>query len=143
MKYFAYGSNMSLSNMTKRDVNFTSREKATLKGYKFIINKISKKNPGVGFANIIRDDNSEVEGIVYEVSQEDILKLDKYEGYPKHYRRESFIINDENTIIYIANDNWTSVNELKASEDYKEKILEGKEYLSEEYYNKLLEIKTI
>lgn len=142
MKYFAYGSNMSLSNMTKRDVKFTSREKATLKGYKFIINKISKKNPNVGFANIIKDENSEVEGVLYDIPNEDILKLDKYEGFPIHYRRETFIINDEYTIVYIANDEWTSKNELLVNDDYKIKILEGKDFLSENYYNKLLEIKT-
>ena len=141
MNYFAYGSNMNDNRMTERGVNFLSKEKGTLKGYRFIINKKSQKNPNIGFANIIRDDNSEVEGIIYEVSQEDILKLDKFEGFPRHYRREIFIINDKECIIYIANDEWTSINELIATEEYKNHILEGKNFLSEKYYKKLLEIK--
>lgn len=142
MFYYAYGSNMNDKRMTERGVNFLSKEKGSLKGYKFVINKKSQKNPNIGFANIIRDDNSEVEGIIYEVSQEDILKLDKFEGFPKHYNRDTYIINDKKCVIYIANNNWTSTNELIATEEYKNHILEGKEYLSEEYYNKLLEIKT-
>lgn len=142
MKYFAYGSNMNDKRMTERGVNFLSKEKGTLKGYKFIINKKSQKNPNIGFANIIRDDNSEVEGIIYEVNLDDILKLDKFEGVPKHYRRELYTIDDKQCVIYIANDEWTSKNELEATDEYKNHILEGKEFLSENYYNKLLEIKT-
>lgn len=143
MKYFAYGSNMNDKRMIERGVNFFSKEKGTLKGYKFIINKKSQKNPNIGFANIIRDENSEVEGIIYDILPEDILKLDKFEGFPKHYRRENYIINDKECVIYIANDIWTTPNELEATEEYKNHILEGKEFLSDNYYNKLLEIKTI
>jgi len=142
MYYYAYGSNMDDKRMTERGVNFLSKEKGTLKGYKFIINKKSQKNQNLGFANIIRDDNSEVEGIIYEVNPEDILKLDKFEGAPKHYRRETYTIDNKQCVIYIANNEWTSKNELEATYEYKNHILEGKEYLSEKYYNKLLEIKT-
>jgi len=143
MNYFAYGSNLNDKRMTERGVNFLSKEKGSIKGYRFIINKKSQKNPNIGFANIIKDNFSHVEGIIYEVNQEDILKLDKFEGYPKHYRRENHIINNKDCIIYIANDEWTSINELNATEEYKNHILEGKEFLSETYYKKLLEIKTI
>jgi len=143
MNYFAYGSNMSSQRLIERVVNFISKEKGTLKGYRFIINKKSQKNPNVGFANIIRDDNSEVEGIIYEIKNEDILKLDRYEGAPKHYKRETYIINDKECVIYIANNEWTSPTELEATLEYKNFILEGKDFLSENYYKKLLEIKTI
>jgi len=143
MNYFAYGSNMDEKRMMERGVFFTSKEKGTLKGFRFIINKKSQKNPNIGFANIIRDDNSEVEGIIYEVSQEDIFKLDKFEGHPKHYKRETYIINNKECIVYISNNIWTSTNELESTEEYKNHILEGKDFLSEKYYNKLLEIKTI
>lgn len=143
MKYFAYGSNLDDKRMTDRDVNFSSKEKGSLKGYRFIINKKSQKNPNVGFANIIRDDNSEVEGIIYEVSNEDILKLDKFEGYPKHYNRDTYTINNKQCVIYIANNEWVSPTELNATEEYKNHILEGKNFLSDDYYKKLLEIKTV
>ena len=70
MNYFAYGSNMSSSRLNARSVNFFSKEKGVLKGYRFVINKKSKKDPTIGFANIIKDNNSEVEGIIYEVKEE-------------------------------------------------------------------------
>ena len=143
MKYFAYGSNMSQKRMIERGVQFSGKEKGILKGYHFVVNKKSFKDERVGFANIIKDPNSEVEGIVYELPHEEIHKLDRFEGYPKHYRREFLKINNEDTVVYIANDLWISSDELRTTEEYKNHILEGKEYLSENYYNKLLEIKTI
>ena len=143
MNYFAYGSNLDENRMITRGVNFLSKEKGTLKGYRFIINKKSQKNPSIGFANIIRDDNYDVEGIIYEIENEDIIKLDRHEGAPTHYRRETYTINNKECVVYIANPNWTSVSELDATVEYKNHILEGKNFLSDEYYKKLLEIRTI
>lgn len=140
MKYFAYGSNLNERRMIDRGVNFLNKEKGTLKGYRFIINKKSQKDNSIGFANIIKDDNSEVEGIVYEIIDSDILKLDKFEGFPRHYYREIHKINDEDVVVYIANNSWISTNELLTTEEYKNHILEGKNFLSEQYFNKLIEI---
>lgn len=141
--YYSYGSNLDEKRMIDRGVNFTSKEKGTLKGYRFIINKKSQKNPNIGFANIVEDFNSEVEGIIYEVENEDIIKLDKFEGFPKHYRRENHIINNKECVVYIANNEWTTFNEIATTEEYKNHILEGKDFLSEIYYNNLLKIKTL
>ena len=143
MYYFSYGSNMNVKRMIERGVFFSSKEKGSLKGYRFIINKKSQKNPNIGFANIIKDNSSHVEGVIYEVSQEDLIKLDKYEGAPKHYRRENHRINNKECVVYIANEEWTSVKELESTEEYKNHILEGKEFLTDNYYKKLLEIKTL
>ena len=69
--------------------------------------------------------------------------MDKFEGFPTHYYREVIDINNKQCIVYIANDSWTVINELNTSEEYKNHILEGKLFLSDDYYKKLLEIKTI
>lgn len=143
MNYFAYGSNLNEKRMIDRGVNFKSKEKGILKGYKLVINKKSKKNPNIGFANIIKDKNSEVEGIIYEVNHSEILKLDNFEGFPNHYHREIIDINNKQCVVYIANNTWISNIELKTTEEYKNHILEGKKFLSKEYYDKLLEIKTL
>jgi gamma-glutamylcyclotransferase (GGCT)/AIG2-like uncharacterized protein YtfP len=143
MKYFAYGSNMSESNLRYRNVNYSNRRKAILKNYKFIINKISYKDPTIGFANVIPCENSNVEGIIYDVEPQEIIKLDKFEGFPKHYGKinEYVYVDDhfENAIIYIAQKEWTSVKELKTTEEYKNKILEAKENLSNNYFSFLNE----
>lgn len=143
MNYFAYGSNMNENRMTSRGVNFIKKEKGVLKGYKFTINKKSFKNPNIGFANVIKDEKSEVEGIIFELNHDEIYKLDAFEGFPKHYRREIHKINNKDCIVYIANDPWIVNETLSTTEEYKNHILKGKEYLSENYYNELLKIKTI
>jgi len=125
--------------MLDRGVNFTSKELGILNGYKMLINKKSFKNPEMGFANISPSLDDHVEGVLYEVSVKDIFKLDKREGYPKHYNRRKLIVNGEEAIVYIANPKWVSETELKATEEYKNHILEGKKFVSEHYYNMVLE----
>lgn len=139
MKYFAYGSNMSINRMIERGIIFNNLQKASLDGYEFIINKKSKKDNNIGFANIKENKNSIVEGILYDI--EDFIKLDKFEGYPIHYNKKEILVNTEygteNAITYIANENWIGEN-LKVTEEYKNYIILGKEYLSEKYFNFIL-----
>ena len=148
IQYFAYGSNMSEKRMIDRGLTPLSKQVAFLNDYKFIINKKSKKNPNNGFANVIPEQNKIVEGILYEVYETDIIKLDKFEGYPNHYGREilDLRLSDGSKIkgvVYVAQQQWTSPVELKTTNEYKNFILEGKQYISENYYEFLNEnIKT-
>jgi len=143
MLYFAYGSNMNSKRMLDRGVKFLKKEIGFLYDYKFIINKKSYKNPNIGYANIIKKKNSIVEGILYTINEYDIKKLDKYEGYPKHYDKKILDIISNNNIVksitYIANKNWITNKQLKTTKDYKNHILEGKDILSKEYLKKLNE----
>jgi len=142
--YFAYGSNMSEARMKNRGIIPLKKEIAFLDNYKFIINKKSYKNPIIGYANIIKNENSIVEGILYTINENNIKKLDKYEGYPKHYNRKILdfrLSNDEfvKGIVYIANPKWVSLHPLKTTLEYKNHILDGKEWISKNYYNFLNE----
>ena len=143
MKYFSYGSNLSSKRMSERNVDVLDKKSGILEGYKFTINKKSYKDPTLGFANIIKDDNSFVEGIIYDISDESISILDSYEGYPKHYYKEILPIKVNNEyidcVIYIANEKWISKNELLTTLEYKNYILDGKDFLTDEYYNMLNE----
>lgn len=143
VKYFAYGSNMSPTRLMERDIKYSNRQKGILRGYKFTINKKSFKNPNIGFANITEDDNSIVEGVLYDVEEGELLKLDKFEGSPKHYHRKMVYIDVggfyHESITYIACSNWVSPEPLPTSQEYKNKILEGKDLLSDDYYNFLKE----
>lgn len=144
MKYYAYGSNMSEKRMIDRGVKPNGKQVAFLDNYKFIINKRSYKNPDMGFANVVLENNGIVEGILYDINDDDILKLDRFEGAPKHYKRYEMNLRLlDNSIIkglvYVANPKWVSLGELKATEEYKNHILEGKKFVSEQYYNMVLE----
>ena len=100
LKYFAYGSNMDPERMRRRGIKFSRREHAVLEGFRLEFNKVSSRNPREGYANIVKDPEGIVEGILYEIEESDLSKLDKFEGYPLHYRR---------TRIYVKLDNGDKV----------------------------------
>ena len=142
--YFAYGSNMSEDRMINRGLQPKGKQVAFLDNYKFIINKRSYKNPQIGYANVKPSKGSIVEGILYEVKNNELNLLDRFEGSPKHYNRQILNLRLSNGtivegVVYIANFGWTSPKQLKTTTKYKNYILEGKGWISENYYNFLNE----
>lgn len=147
MRYFAYGSNMNPERMIERGVSFTSRERAVLKGWRLKFNKVSSINAREGYANIERDDNSVVEGILYTIEDKDIEKLDTFEGYPKHYNRVVLKVKKDNgeeveALVYIANPDKVK-DGLKPSKEYLNHLLRGCDLLSENYCNMLRNWETL
>lgn len=147
MYYFAYGSNMSVQRMKERGIEFTERIPAVLIGYRLEFNKIASRNPKEGYANIVPDKNKKVEGALYEISDNCLLILDRYEGYPRHYKREKVKVQFNNgqeveAVTYIAQSDKVQTG-LKPSRDYLDFLLAGKDVLSEEYYNRFTEIETL
>jgi len=147
VKYFAYGSNLDTKRMIERGVVFTSRQFGILKDYKLVFNKKSSKNNfKEGYANIIKSKGSVVEGGIYEITEESISLLDKYEGYPTHYSREYLDIEVSDRtircIVYVANSEKLQEG-LKPSKEYFSKILEGKDLFTEEYYNNLIKTEVL
>jgi len=104
MFYFAYGANMNLATFTKRCEDAVFVERGVLRGYKLIIN-----THGVG--NIISDADSCVYGIIWEISEEDEVQLDWYEGVESgYYQKTSKSIvsldtsNIKECLVYVAAD---------------------------------------
>ena len=137
MRYFAYGSNMNPERMRKRGINFSKREHAILEGWRLAFNKIASRNPKEGFANLVKDQGDVVEGILYTVQESDIEKLDRYEGYPKHYERIKVRVKvnegeEVEAITYVAKSDKKREG-LKPSKEYLKHLLKGCDLLSEEY----------
>ena len=85
--YFAYGSNLSVSQMIQRCPDSRFVGIGTLHGYKWIICKR-------GYANIVKQEDSKhpgnvVWGLVFNVSEDDVALLDKYESVPEAYIKEA------------------------------------------------------
>lgn len=108
--YFAYGSDMDANRMRERDVNFSWRRRDILKGYRLVFNKRARDNPKAGYANIVPDNECIVEGALYEIDEEGLNKLDKYEGFQKHYIRNEMLVECERkeylAHVYAANSVW-------------------------------------
>lgn len=141
--YFAYGSNCSEDVMRRKEVRFTSRRRGTLHDFALLFNKRSEREAlpdAVGFANINDQPGAHVEGILYEVVNEDLGTLDATERYPDHYDRVAVVVESDCGPVecwaYKAQPAMTS-DGLVPSRNYLNHILAGREFLSEQYYDAL------
>lgn len=130
--YFAYGSNMDPNRLKERGVEFHYPEAANLYDYELKFNKWSKTQGPV--ANIVPSPGSVVEGVLYQI--ESIEVLDHYEAYPNHYDRILLTINEKEAWVYVAQPKFI-VEGMKPRKEYLNRLLAGKDYLSDEYYKKL------
>jgi gamma-glutamylcyclotransferase (GGCT)/AIG2-like uncharacterized protein YtfP len=81
MEYFAYASNLNREQMRKRCPDAKPKFTATLPNYKLIFSGWSRELHG-STASIQPFRGSKVVGAVYEISEKDLQKLDRYEDYP-------------------------------------------------------------
>ncbi len=83
MDYFAYASNLSKKQMGERCPDSKPRFVATLPNYKLVFTGWSRAWRG-GKAAIKRFNGGKVHGAIYDVSEECLRRLDKYEeGYDR------------------------------------------------------------
>jgi cation transport regulator ChaC len=146
-KYFAYGSNMDPQRMNERDVHFSQRRHAILKGYALKFNKVSSNNPREGYANIVQKKDEIVEGVLYEIPESDLSKLDRAEGYPTHYQKMSVLVKlDDDTevwaVTYVAQPSKLREG-LKPTREYLNHLLAAQDILSESYVEKLRSVETL
>ena len=142
-QYFAYVSNMSARRIRHRLGWSPSRTSVILPNYLLTFNKQS--NDG-GKANIQSSPGDEVEGILYFVSDVDLLTLDKYEGVDeKQYRRQDFEVQDldSHSIFATAYVGIETGKESRPTREYLNFLLEGEHLLSPNYILKLEEIATL
>lgn len=91
MRYFAYGSNLSRQQMKQRCPDSRPLFTATLPNYKLAITGFSRQWRG-GTATLIRSNGDKVRGGVYELSEADLRKLDRFEA---GYARQNVNVFDE------------------------------------------------
>jgi gamma-glutamylcyclotransferase (GGCT)/AIG2-like uncharacterized protein YtfP len=84
--YFAYGSNMSETQMMERCPYSKPVGVAVLKNYALAFTGYSSKRASA-VADVIEDSQGEVWGILFELTDTDVSLLDKFEGYPTRYQK--------------------------------------------------------
>jgi len=92
--YFAYGSNLNKKQMLERCPDSKPMFVATLRNYKLVFVGWSRQWRG-GVASIKPFRGEMVLGAIYELSDRDLRRLDKYEGYPGNYNRLKVTVFDE------------------------------------------------
>ena len=123
MYYFAYGTNLNQKQMLKRCPDSKPKFIATLHNYKLVFVGWSRQWRG-GVTSIRPFRGEKVLGAVYEVSEKDLKRLDKYES---NYNRLNVKVNDEDgelieAITYIKAE---QSEETRPSPEYLSVIQQG------------------
>jgi len=142
-QYFAYGSNCNPQVMASKGVAYTSRQRATLPGFRLLFNKRALRDSlpdKIGFANISPCEDGVVEGILYHLALDALPILDRTERYPEHYDRIRVVVEadsgSEACWAYQAQPAMTA-DRLVPSRNYLNHLLAGRDYLSQQYFDAL------
>ncbi len=126
MYYFAYASNLNRKQMQERCPGSKPMFVATLPNYKLVFAGWSRQWRG-GKASIKLFRCERVSGAVYEVSERDLSRLDRYEGCPGNYSRLKVTVFDEDgrsveAVTYIKSG---QLEETPPSKEYLAVIQQG------------------
>ena len=94
MLYFAYGSNLNLSQMKRRCKDSVFLKKINLENFRLTFRSRYRA------ADIEPKKNSLVPGGLFEISKSDEKKLDLYEDYPILYKKYYFIFSGRKVMTY-------------------------------------------
>lgn len=131
--YMTYGASMSGEIFRKgmgwsdieetRFYEMVKPRKCVLNGYRLVFNKPVADNPEQGKANIVKDDNGTVEGVLYDIPKISMDFLDLSAG--GYVRKQAPVLVDKKQIeaqIFVAE---TTREGLRPKREYIEEILEG------------------
>jgi phage replication-related protein YjqB (UPF0714/DUF867 family) len=86
--YFAYGSNLCVKQMTQRCPDAADPRPAVLSDHDWLINER-------GVATVEPFTGTQVHGVVWQVSDDDLATLDSAEGVPVRYRRDRLTVHTD------------------------------------------------
>jgi hypothetical protein len=145
MIYFAYGSNLNLSQMKARCPGAKKIGIGRLHGYEICFPRKSSSRQGKGVASICEKPGTFVEGVLFQLTNSDWNRLDEYEGVPDSYARKLVTISmiGGKKIVgetYLANT--MEGGPFKPSKVYIDLIIQGAQEngLSVDYIEKLKKV---
>jgi gamma-glutamylcyclotransferase (GGCT)/AIG2-like uncharacterized protein YtfP len=147
MKYFAYGSNMSVNRLKSRTPSAHRLGVFELHGHKLKFHKIGKDGSAKCNAFFTGIEGDIVEGVVFEIEPREIVALDRAEGLGKGYDKLNVKVSNNQGVkldvfLYFA----TNMDDsLLPFSWYKQHVLEGAKSagLTGNYISEIMDIKTI
>ena len=154
MLYFAYGSNLEWAQMKQRCplAKFVCRAKLPAHRLAFTLKSVGRD---CGVADVLPDQTKDVWGVVYELPDNELKKLDKKEGYQpgkpyeknQYTRRDQYVWPDGDAkrpllvALYLGH---PQLDPPLPSDDYKRLIVDGAKHwnLPVEYIHQLESIQT-
>lgn len=120
MKYFSYGMNTNSTQMAARCPSARSLGYATLPNHQFTFRY---------HADIDDVANRYVDGVLWEITDDDLKELDVLEGFPHYYTRKTVTVihNGEQTLamVYQMTGDNRNLSRLFPSQTYLDSVLEG------------------
>ena len=83
MLMFAYGANTNTAGMADRCPGAVSIGRSWLANYRLRF---------AGHADIVKDTEHDVDGVLWEITDEHLARLDNFEGYPSYYNRKEVTV---------------------------------------------------
>jgi len=143
MMYFAYGSNMDFEQMRQRCPGCEVIGNARLPHYAMSFTRWSRSWKS-GTADILPEKDRTVYGVLYDLSFEDLKKMDKVADYPNSYVRQDIAVLCEDSplpaLTYVARRQGV----FSPSRSYLKRMVQGaqKHQLPEDYVSFLKSIRT-
>jgi len=91
MLYFAYGSNMESTQMQSRCPGYIVLGAARLTNYTLVFTRWSR-SWNSGTADILPDRGKETWGVLYDLSLDDLRRVDRFADYPNSYLRHDLVV---------------------------------------------------
>lgn len=140
--YFAYGSNLDERQIKDRCPSSKLIDKFSLKDYKLDFTIFSQKRL-CGCADVIKNPGTEVWGLVYELTQQDLDRLDNFEAHPHKYKRfTTNVINEIGEKMQVETYEVVekSVETIRPSKEYHNILVEaGKKYNFPDLYQQYIQ----
>jgi gamma-glutamylcyclotransferase (GGCT)/AIG2-like uncharacterized protein YtfP len=147
INWFAYDEMMNPDVIKKSGLEYEAAFSVTLSAHKLVFNKIPMDNGGkenLGHANItpIPDNLGMMEGVLYEMLEENVPKLDALYHHPNEYQRRKMRFTKHDFtfvdgIVYIAQKDRTKKG-LMPSKDMLKEYKGCRKILTKLYLSKLL-----
>lgn len=144
--YFAYGSNMNADVLARRlprgDGAPFRRRRGVLADHKLLFHKVSSTDSAVGYGDVVPAPGQDVEGILVELDEAELRRLDEIELVPRHYAREQVMVrdgDDQSAVsahVYRAQPDWIRP-QLRPLRAYIDNLLGGSDLLSADYVESL------
>lgn len=120
--YFAFGSNMDRDQMKKRTPRAEYIGVSFIPNHDLVFNRKGSYRPG-GVASIIPKDGVNVYGVVWAISSEELLEMDRLEDPEAYERIQKNVITDDGEEltchVYVA----FPQGNIEADQDYLELII--------------------
>ncbi|BAF60376.1 histone acetyltransferase HPA2 and related acetyltransferases [Pelotomaculum thermopropionicum SI] len=127
--YFAYGSNLNIEQMKARCPGSKPVAVAVVPNYRLTFKGSHRRGYGVADIEQAKTGGYQVFGALYRITAEDLITLDRYEGYPRMYDRYYIpvVLEDGTEVLAFAYQMAPHYVEAAPGEHYFEIIRQGYE----------------